>query len=126
MERANPKVAIIGSGNVGSNAALLLGLTEIADIVLMDIEMPNMDGLEAAAAIRKSLEPWHRPFIVALTANAQVSAREIYLGAGMDDYLSKPIDEAALLACLDRGAAFRAAQEEDRSSPSGRTEKAPV
>ncbi|WP_413717050.1 response regulator [Silicimonas sp. MF1-12-2] len=80
------------------------------DVVLMDIEMPEMDGIEAARKIRETLDSEHRPFIVALTANAQASARETYLGAGMDDYLSKPVVEADLLACLERGEAFRASQ----------------
>ena len=82
------------------------------DVVLMDIEMPEMDGIEAARKIRETLDSEHRPFIVALTANAQASARETYVGAGMDDYLSKPVVEADLLACLKRGEAFRASQEQ--------------
>ncbi len=77
------------------------------DVVLMDIEMPDMDGLAASAAIREAATGGHRPFIVALTANAMVSDRESYLAAGMDDYLSKPIDDAALVDSLRAAARFR-------------------
>ncbi|SDD54685.1 response regulator [Ruegeria marina] len=83
------------------------------DVILMDIEMPDMDGVEAAAEIRRAFEGRPRPYIVALTANAQTSARDTYLDAGMDDYLSKPVDEAALVASLKRGATFRQAQRGD-------------
>jgi CheY-like chemotaxis protein len=77
------------------------------DVILMDIEMPEIDGVTAATKIRNDFEGRPRPFIVALTANAQVSDRESYLASGMDDYLSKPVDETALIACLKRGAEFR-------------------
>lgn len=80
------------------------------DVILMDIEMPEMDGLEAASQICRAFEGRPRPYIVALTANARSSARDSYLEAGLDDYLSKPVDEGALIATLKRGAAFRQAQ----------------
>jgi CheY-like chemotaxis protein len=81
------------------------------DVILMDIEMPEIDGVTAARKIRRTFEGRPRPFIVALTANAQVSAREGYLASGMDDYLSKPVDETALIDCLKRGAEFRRTQQ---------------
>ena len=83
------------------------------DVILMDIEMPGMDGVEAAGEIRRTFDGRPRPFIVALTANAQSSARDVYLQSGMDDYLSKPVDETALIASLKRGALFRQAQRRD-------------
>ena len=61
----------------------------------MDIQMPEMDGVEATQAIRKKLGD-KCPMIVALTANASQGAREEYLAQGFDDYLSKPLLPPAL------------------------------
>ncbi|MEO1191710.1 MAG: response regulator [Pseudomonadota bacterium] len=80
------------------------------DAVLMDIEMPEMDGMTAAGLIKDHLGAERRPYIVALTANAMASERESYLEAGMDDYLSKPIDVEALSQSLEEAADFRRAQ----------------
>jgi CheY-like chemotaxis protein len=72
------------------------------DVVLMDIQMPVMDGLAAASAIRaRELETGRpRTPIVALTANAMAHQVEQYLAAGMDDHVAKPIEAAALFAAL--------------------------
>lgn len=71
------------------------------DVVLMDIEMPEMNGLEACATIRDRTGP-NRPLLVALTANAIVGDRERYLASGFDGYLSKPLDVEELRGQLQR------------------------
>ena len=77
------------------------------DLVLMDIHMPDMDGVEAAQEIRafyaEDARPGEgRPPIVALTANAFAEDRAAYLAAGLDDYLAKPFDREDLMALLAR------------------------
>ncbi|MGR3714690.1 MAG: response regulator [Shimia sp.] len=68
------------------------------DIVLMDMAMPEVDGLEAARLIRKL--PIHQPPIIALTANAFASDKQACLDAGMDLFLSKPVSKGALLTAM--------------------------
>ncbi|MBE2244866.1 MAG: response regulator, partial [Burkholderiaceae bacterium] len=71
------------------------------DVVLMDVQMPEMDGLEASRRIvARWPESAARPRIVAMTANAMAGDREECLAAGMDDYVTKPIRVEALVAAL--------------------------
>jgi len=72
------------------------------DLILMDCQMPVMDGLAAARAIRKAESKGVRVPIVALTGNAMPGDREACVAAGMDDYLAKPFSLAALKAMIDR------------------------
>ncbi len=78
------------------------------DLVLMDVQMPEMDGLEATRRIRAG-SPSAQPRIVAMTANAMQGDREACLAAGMDDYLAKPIRPEELAAALVGTPALRAA-----------------
>ncbi|WP_300542097.1 ATP-binding protein [Maricaulis sp.] len=71
------------------------------DLILMDMEMPVMDGLQATAEIRKLPEPRCRVPIVALTANAVIGTAERCRTAGMNGYVSKPIDQTALNEAID-------------------------
>ncbi len=72
------------------------------DVVLMDIQMPEMNGIEATRRLRVDLPPERQPRIIALTANALGGEREEYLAAGMDDYLSKPVNVATMRAALEK------------------------
>jgi len=78
------------------------------DTVLMDVEMPVMDGLRAVRLIRDTDLPV-QPWIVALTANALSGDRDRFLSAGMDDYVSKPVTLDALTGALDRSRVGHAA-----------------
>jgi CheY-like chemotaxis protein len=71
------------------------------DVVLMDVQMPEMDGLEASRRITAQSQPGQRPRIVAMTANAMQGDRELCLASGMDDYLTKPIRVDQLVEALD-------------------------
>ena len=70
------------------------------DVVLMDVQMPEMDGLEASRQICARFKPVRRPRIVAMTANAMQGDREMCIEAGMDDYLTKPIRVDRLVEAL--------------------------
>ena len=72
------------------------------DVVLMDIQMPEMDGEEATMHIREQIPQDKQPHIVAMTAHALAGDRERYLKAGMDDYISKPVRVDELIRALER------------------------
>lgn len=74
------------------------------DVILMDVQMPEMDGLEATRQIVANWSNSH-PRIIGLTANALEGDREMCLAAGMADYISKPIRVEELVAALERAGA---------------------
>jgi signal transduction histidine kinase/DNA-binding response OmpR family regulator/putative methionine-R-sulfoxide reductase with GAF domain len=75
------------------------------DVVLMDVQMPEMDGLEASRQITARWQPNDRPRIIAMTANAMQGDRDMCLAAGMDDYLTKPIRVDRLVEALNHASA---------------------
>ncbi|MEM6427753.1 MAG: ATP-binding protein, partial [Deinococcota bacterium] len=88
--------------DVASNGLEAVSLLENLpyDIVLMDVQMPEMDGLEATRVIRsKAIK---QPYIIAMTANAMRGDREACLAAGMNDYLSKPLKLHQLVTALEK------------------------
>ncbi|MEM7332132.1 MAG: response regulator [Chloroflexota bacterium] len=72
------------------------------DIIFMDIQMPEMDGVETTNYIRQHISAERQPHIVALTANAMQGEREKYLSSGMDDFVSKPVQLEDLISALLR------------------------
>ncbi len=91
---------------VNGRRAVELCTSEIFDLVLMDVQMPEMDGLEATAAIRAAERGTGRRVpIVAMTAHALHGDRDACLSAGMDDYVAKPIRRKDLVRALARAAA---------------------
>jgi signal transduction histidine kinase/CheY-like chemotaxis protein len=72
------------------------------DVILMDVQMPEMDGLQATRYLRAKKDIEKQPQIIAMTANAMQGDREMCLEAGMDDYISKPVRVEELVAALNR------------------------
>ncbi len=106
----NQKVALRLLGQLGYRADLaangLEAIDAVArqayDVVLMDVQMPELDGFEASREINRRWPGERRPRIVAMTANAMQGDRERCVAAGMDDYVSKPIRVEELVAALER------------------------
>lgn len=82
--------------------AVAAALKHRPDVVLMDIRMPEMDGLEATRQILQRWPPGERPWIIAMTAEAMSGDRERCLAAGMNDYVAKPIRVDELVAAIRR------------------------
>jgi len=99
MAPLDAELTVVGNGREAVEA-----FAERAfDVVLMDIQMPEMNGLNATRAIRDFEAALDRPRtpILALTANVMSNQVEAYLAAGMDDYVAKPLEAAALFAALE-------------------------
>ncbi|MBA3850076.1 MAG: hypothetical protein C0502_08775 [Opitutus sp.] len=110
----NQKVALHMLRNLGLRADVVANGLEVLeavrrqryDIILLDVQMPEMDGLETAAnLVRAYPAAAVRPWMIALTANAMQGDRDQCLAAGMDDYLAKPIKVPDLVGALDRARA---------------------
>ncbi len=99
LERRGHLVELAGTGTAACEKAR----TEHFDLILMDMQMPEMDGIEATRKIRENdtLRGWHTP-IVMLTAHAMQGDRERFLAAGADGYVTKPMQIEELLAEVDR------------------------
>jgi PAS domain S-box-containing protein len=106
----NQKLALRLLGQLGYRADLAANGLEVLeavtrqtyDVVLMDVQMPEMDGLEASREIVRRWPAGRRPRIVAMTANAMREDRDLCAAAGMDDYVAKPIRVEALMGALER------------------------
>ena len=98
LQKLNLSAEIVGNG-IEAIAAL-----EAApyDVILMDVQMPEMDGLEATRHICARWPQARRPRIIAMTAHAMQGDRERCLAAGMDDYLSKPVQMEELRVVMER------------------------
>lgn len=106
LERLGYHIALANDGQQAVESCR----TQAFDLILMDVQMPNMDGVEATQRLKRELSAARRPYIIAVTAHAMAGDRERYLAAGMDDYLSKPVSadnlldklmQCPVLACAD-------------------------
>ena len=108
--RVNQKIALRLLDRLGYQADVATNGKEAVDalllhpynVVLMDIQMPEMDGLEATRWIRQNLPKGQEPYVIAMTANALSGDKERYLAEGMDDYISKPVQIEELIVVLER------------------------
>jgi signal transduction histidine kinase/CheY-like chemotaxis protein len=125
LEKRGHTVVIANNGKEATQAVA----TQRFDLVLMDVQMPEMDGAEATEVIRRTeaVRGQHTP-IVAMTAHAMPGDRERCLEAGMDDYLTKPIQVKELLMTIDRLTPSRSCHHDseepiqplDAATPNGR------
>ncbi len=99
LQRMGYQIAIANNGN----EALQAVARQPYDVVLMDVQMPELDGMEATRRIRASSE-YPQPYIIAMTAHAMEEDRSRCLAAGMNDYISKPIQVEELVAVLVQAA----------------------
>jgi CheY-like chemotaxis protein len=96
LQRAGYAIDLVADGSEAVEAQR----SNAYDIILMDCQMPSMDGFEASRAIREL--GGAQPVIIAVTANAFVGERERCLSAGMDDYLSKPFQADQLISLVKK------------------------
>lgn len=104
LQSLGHEIVLVGDGEAAIEA---LG-REGFNVILMDVEMPGVDGLEATRRIRELPEYRHLPYIIAATAHVMSDSRQRFLDAGMNDYVPKPILMPELKAALDRASAYLA------------------
>jgi CheY-like chemotaxis protein len=97
----DPEDFVVTEAEDGMQALARLAEQEF-DLVLLDVHMPVLDGIETLKRIRASQEPWKNVPVIALTADAMSGDRERYLAHGMNGYLSKPIEQRDLMSEMTR------------------------
>ncbi len=110
LKRENHEVTVVCNGKAAVEAALAGKF----DLILMDIQMPEMDGLEASRLIKEKM---NIP-IIALTADVLKGGRERYIAAGMDEYIPKPIQKSELLSKINKFAAARTVNTDELAAKS--------
>jgi signal transduction histidine kinase/CheY-like chemotaxis protein/HPt (histidine-containing phosphotransfer) domain-containing protein len=118
LQKAGHSIEVADNGHQAVDAVR----RSVFDVVLMDIQMPELDGIQATRQIRVLPAPKRDIPIIAMTANAMTGAREEYLSAGMNDYISKPVQAGLLLAKI---ADIARAAKRQTSQPAGSDTKAP-
>ncbi|MCF8482273.1 MAG: response regulator [Rhodospirillum sp.] len=98
LAKLGHRAEVAGDGERG----LALAAEKSYDMILMDMNLPGLDGLETCRRIRALAPPANSPVIIALTANAMADDRDRCLAAGMDDFLAKPVRRESLRATLER------------------------
>ncbi len=105
----NQKVAVYMLARLGYRVDVVVNGLEVLlslqnqryDVILMDVQMPEMDGLEATHLICTQWSPEERPYIIAMTANALAGDADRCLAAGMDGYISKPVQIEKLVQAVE-------------------------
>ena len=98
LQRLGYRIDVVGDGQ----EALYALERQAYDVILMDIQMPVMDGVAATKQIRQRWPEAQQPYIIAMTANALKGDRETYLAAGMNDYISKPVQLPVIIDALHK------------------------
>jgi CheY-like chemotaxis protein/HPt (histidine-containing phosphotransfer) domain-containing protein len=124
LERLGHRVDVVSNGREALEAAA----QHDYDVALLDVQMPEVDGLEVARTLRRRSRGGRRPYLIAVTANVMQGDRELCLEAGMNDYISKPLQRDLLIAALERAGACRdttVSLERDRPSGESRNGSQP-
>jgi CheY-like chemotaxis protein len=97
LQKLGYQIEVVRDGDL----ALVAMEQQRYDVILLDVQMPSKDGLEVAQAIRQRFPADRQPYLVAITANVMEGAREECLSAGMDNYISKPVQAAELMQVIE-------------------------